>query len=417
MAFSFTRMMSSRNTATLLASLGAGTMATCYLMTDSNILSAEERRKLYPPSADFPDLRRHNNCMAHALTPAIYGKLRDQVTPNNWTLDQCIQTGVDNPGHPFIKTVGMVAGDEESYKVFADLFDPVIKDRHNGYDPKTMKHPTDLDASKITNGVFDEKYVLSSRVRTGRSIRGLSLPPCCSRSERREVERVTVQALAGLKGDLSGRYYSLGDMTEKEQQQLIDDHFLFDKPVSPLLTCAFMARDWPDGRGLWHNNEKTFLIWVNEEDHTRVISMEKGGNMKRVFERFCRGLQQVEKLIQERGWEFMWNEHLGYILTCPSNLGTGLRAGVHVRLPKLSKDPRFGKILDNMRLQKRGTGGVDTATTGDTFDISNNDRLGKSEVELVQLLVDGVNYLIDCEKRLERGQDIKIPAPIAQFRK
>lgn len=55
--------------------------------------------------------------MAHSLTPAIYGKLRDQVTPNNWTLDQCIQTGVDNPGHPFIKTVGMVAGDEESYEV------------------------------------------------------------------------------------------------------------------------------------------------------------------------------------------------------------------------------------------------------------------------------------------------------------
>lgn len=45
---------------------------------------------------------------------------------------------------------------------------------------------------------------------------------------------------------------------------------------------------------------------------------------------------QVEHLIQERGWEFMWNERLGYILTCPSNLGTGLRAGVHVKLPKLS---------------------------------------------------------------------------------
>lgn len=43
-----------------------------------------------------------------------------------------------------------------------------------------------------------------------------------------------------------------------------------------------------------HNNEKTFLIWVNEEDHTRVISMEKGGNMKRVFERFCRGLKEVK---------------------------------------------------------------------------------------------------------------------------
>lgn len=44
---------------------------------------------------------------------------------------------------------------------------------------------------------------------------------------------------------------------------------------------------------LRHNNEKTFLIWINEEDHTRVISMEKGGNMKRVFDRFCRGLKEV----------------------------------------------------------------------------------------------------------------------------
>lgn len=57
--------------------------------------------------------------MAAALTPAIYARLRDRATAHNWTLDQCIQTGVDNPGHPFIKTVGMVAGDEESYEVSA----------------------------------------------------------------------------------------------------------------------------------------------------------------------------------------------------------------------------------------------------------------------------------------------------------
>ncbi|MED6257799.1 Creatine kinase U-type, mitochondrial [Ataeniobius toweri] len=106
--------------------------------------------------------------------------------------------------------------------VFADLLDPVIKERHNGYDPNTMKHPTDLDSSKLHSGNFDDRYVLSSRVRTGRSIRGLSLPPACTRAERREVERVVVDALAGLKGDLAGRYYSLTQMTEKEQQQLID---------------------------------------------------------------------------------------------------------------------------------------------------------------------------------------------------
>ena len=82
-------------------------------------------------------------------------------------------------------------------------------------------------------------------------------------------------------------------MTEAEQEQLIEDHFLFDKPVSPLLTCAGMARDWPDARGIWHNEKKNFLVWINEEDHTRMISMEKGGDMAAVFERFCTGLNKV----------------------------------------------------------------------------------------------------------------------------
>ncbi len=86
--------------------------------------------------------------------------------------------------------------------------------------------------------------------------------------------------------------------------------------------------------------------------------MEKGGNMKAVFHRFCDGLNKVEAAIKEKGKDFMWNEHLGYILTCPSNLGTGLRAGVHVKLPKLCGDSRFGGILKALRLQKRGTGGV-----------------------------------------------------------
>lgn len=104
-------------------------------------------------------------------------------------MDKVIQTGVDNPGHPHIYTVGCVAGDEESYSVFKDFFDEIIKARHAGYDPKKQTHPTDLDFTKIKGGQFDEKYVLSSRVRTGRSIRGLDLPPACNRKERREVSR------------------------------------------------------------------------------------------------------------------------------------------------------------------------------------------------------------------------------------
>jgi creatine kinase len=365
-------------------------------------------RKKFPASCNYPELSKHNNCMAKVLRdrPDLFNKYNEIETPNGYTFDQAIQTGVDNPGHPHIYTVGCVAGDEESYTTFEEFFNLVIMERMGGYDPSKQSHPTDLDSSKIKGGQLDSKYVLSSRVRTGRSIRGITLPPFNCRAERREVEKVVVDALANLSGEFAGKYYPLSKMTDKEQDQLIEDHFLFDKPVSPLLLASGMARDWPDARGIWHNDTKTFLVWINEEDHTRVISMEKGGNFKRVFERFCDGLKQVEAEMVKKGWQFMHSDRLGYILTCPSNLGTGLRAGVHVKLPLLAQDARFPNILDTLRLQKRGTGGVDTAAVGGTFDISNSERLGKSEVQLCQLVIDGVNLLIEMEKRLEKGKKI-----------
>merc|ERR1719430_1955472 len=360
----------------------------------------------FQPDQDYPDLSKHNNHMAHVMTKEMYAKYRDHPTKNGFTFDQAIQTGVDNPGHPFIMTVGCVAGDEESYTDFADLFDPVIEARHKGY-KKTDKHKTDMDPENLKGGYnMDPKYVLSSRVRTGRSIRGLCLPPHCSRAERRKVEKIVTDALNKLDGDLKGKYYPLTSMTEAQQEKLIEEHFLFDKPVSPLLLASGMARDWPDARGIWHNDAKNFLVWINEEDHLRLISMELGGNINAVFKRFCDGINQVEKHMKAGGYEYMWNEHLGYVLTCPSNLGTGVRAGVHVKVPLLSKHKDFDALLTKLRLQKRGTGGVDTASTDGTFDISNADRIGFSEVELVQMVIDGIELLIQFEKKLEAGEKV-----------
>uniref|UniRef100_A0A4W6DVP3 creatine kinase n=1 Tax=Lates calcarifer TaxID=8187 RepID=A0A4W6DVP3_LATCA len=344
----------------------------------------------YKVEEEYPDLTKHNNHMAKVLTKELYGKLRDKQTPSGFTVDDVIQTGVDNPGHPFIMTVGCVAGDEESYEVFKDLFDPVISDRHGGYKPSD-KHKTDLNFENLKGGDdLDPNYVLSSRVRTGRSIKGLTLPPHTSRGERRLIERLSVEALTSLDGEFKGKYYPLKSMTDAEQEQLINDHFLFDKPVSPLLTCAGMARDWPDARAVETLFFKlsAFLRWPAE------------------------GTQKIEEIFKKHNHGFMWNEHLGYILTCPSNLGTGLRGGVHVKLPKLSTHPKFEEILTRLRLQKRGTGGVDTASVGGVFDISNADRLGSSEVEQVQLVVDGVKLMIEMEKKLEKGEaiDSMIPA-------
>lgn len=63
-----------------------------------------------------------------------------------------------------------------------------------------------------------------------------------------------------------------------------------------------------------------------------------------MFDRFCEGLLKVEASMKKAGREFMWNEHLGYVLTCPSNLGTGLRGGVHVKLPKLAGHDKFAEV-------------------------------------------------------------------------
>ncbi|KGL98122.1 Creatine kinase B-type [Charadrius vociferus] len=367
---------------------------------------------------EFPDLSVHNNHMAKVLTLDLYKKLRDKQTSSGFTLDDVIQTGVDNPGNGWglgLVISGRVPCCDLTYQ-FPDTSIINIKmaqlnnqrlppdeeypdlSTHNNHMAKVLT----LDLyKKLRDRVTPSGFTLDDVIQTG-----------VDNPERRAIEKLSVEALGSLEGDLKGKYYALRNMTDAEQQQLIDDHFLFDKPVSPLLLASGMARDWPDARGIWHNDNKTFLVWINEEDHLRVISMQKGGNMKEVFTRFCTGLTQIETLFKSKNYEFMWNPHLGYILTCPSNLGTGLRAGVHIKLPNLGKHEKFGEVLKRLRLQKRGTGGVDTAAVGGVFDVSNADRLGFSEVELVQMVVDGVKLLIEMEKRLEKGQSIDdlIPA-------
>ena len=74
-------------------------------------------------------------------------------------------------------------------------------------------------------------------------------------------------------GELDGKYYALTSLTEEQRKQLIEDHFLF-KEGDRFLKAAGLNRDWPDSRGIYHNNDKTFLVWVNEEDQLRIISMQ-----------------------------------------------------------------------------------------------------------------------------------------------
>jgi len=357
----------------------------------------------YTAKQNFPDYKslKHGCMVGRHLTVEMYEKLFDKRTPNGVTVDKCIQPSVDNSG----SIIGLVAGDPESYEVFKELFDAVINEKHGGFGPSD-KHPApDLNAEALVGGTFN-KYVKSCRIRTGRSVKGFCLPPSICRAERREVERIVVEALNGLSADLAGKYYPLKSMTKEEESQLIADHFLFQKPTGHLMVNSGAVRDWPDARGIWHNLEKTFLIWINEEDQVRVISMQSGGDLKATFARFGRGLKEIEGLMKKHSQEWAWSERLGFICTCPSNLGTGMRCSVHMQLHKLSKHPKFVDIIEGLHLQERGTGGEHTAAIDDVYDISNRARLKKSEREFVQLVIDGVNKLTAMEEKLEKGESI-----------
>merc|ERR1739848_818647 len=139
----------------------------------------------------------------------------------------------------------------------------------------------------------------------------------------------------------------------------------------------------------------------------------EGKQIKEVFARFIRACDEVQKVLKEEGYDFMHSTHLGWILTCPSNLGTGLRAGTMVMLPLVSARGDFKKLLGKMGLQARGTGGVDSASTGGTWDISNADRIGKGEVDLCNILIDNAAQLVKWEGMLEKGQSAAVDKAVA----
>merc|ERR1719261_1597875 len=195
-------------------------------------------------------------------------------------------------------------------------------------------------------------------------------------------------------------------MDKAKEEELRKAGNLFQEPDSTLLLSSGCGRHWPDARGIFHNEEKTFFVWLNEEDHMRIISMQKGDGVVPIFKRFAKATTVIQAVLKDAGYDFMHNDHLGFILTCPSNLGTGLRAGAMVKLPLLSSRKDFKQICGRLQLQARGTAGVDSASTGGTWDISNADRLGKSETTLVNIFIEGVAKFIQMEQMLEKGQSI-----------
>jgi len=348
--------------------------------------------------SDFPEIKSTHSLVAKHVTPELWAKLSGHKTATSgFTLAQAIACAVQFDD----QHCGIYAGDEDSYKDFAEVFDPLIQEYHGI--SATAVHTSDMDVNKIQGNIDTSVPVHSCRIRVGRSIDGFGLSPGITKEQRVGVENLMKKAFANLKGDLAGTYYPLTGMDEKVRQQLVDDHFLFVSG-DPNLKVAGMERDWPEGRGIFHNKDKTFLTWVNEEDQLRIISMQNGGDVRGVFDRLARGIKAVGDSVKaESGKDFMLDPKYGYIHSCPTNLGTGMRASVHVDLPGYTKEglKKLQARCEELHLQPRGTRGESGGQTGCTYDISNKHRLGYSEVQLVQKMIDGVNVLYKEDQDLQ----------------
>ncbi|MFK5927831.1 MAG: phosphagen kinase, partial [Desulfuromusa sp.] len=289
---------------------------------------------------------KHTSLCAQVCTPEVWAKYKDVASsgPAKWTLARAINTGVMYPD----SFVGCHAGDRESYDDFRDFFYPVIEKYHTGFSMEKGSPPKGtpserMDPARITVDLSDsaKQKIASTRIRIARNLSMFPLNPGGSRESREEVADLMAKVYARIPidSDLAGVFFLHANISDTERQALIDDHFLF-RGKDRMQAASGYHEHWPYGRGVYLNKAKTFINWVNEGDHLRIISMEMGGDVKAVFERLSAGAKVIEegvKAITGVDEAFMMHPKFGAVTCCPSNIGTGMRGSVHIMVPKLIK--------------------------------------------------------------------------------
>lgn len=338
----------------------------------------------------FPKFHHDSRALVKQyLTRKLYERLAPLKTKTDFTLDAAIQSGLKNQD----SHIGIYAGDTHSYSLFSEILDPIIHEYHAV--DETFAHDNGLDQTHLPPLDPDKAFILSSRVRVARNIEGFSFPCHITPQNRNLVESLVAGATKKIPRDLAGNYLGFKRIPPHEIQNLLSKKQVF--PAGDRFQdAAGINRDFPDARGIFTSRDKKFMIWVNEEDHLRIISMESSSDISGVFNRLCLGLNYLSRRL-----EFAFDKKYGFLTSCPTNIGTAMRAGVHIRLKKLEKNMALLKQLVNQHhLQIRGTGGEKTAIDGAIFDISNTQRLGISGTRIIQNLHTGIAAIIAAEKSL-----------------
>ncbi len=232
-----------------------------------------------------------------------------------------------------------------------------------------VKHPADW----MTGGQGDHNAVLTSRIRLARNLRRHPFPGWAKREQRAaalDLMRPAVESLPAMKDAFS---QELGDLSSVQKQVLVERH---------LISREHAARG--DGSAAVIERRQTFSLMLNEEDHLRMQAIRPGLQLSAAFN----ALSELDSELED-SLEFAFDPTLGYLTTCPTNLGTGLRASAMLHLPGLVLSDQIGQVLqavNKIGLAVRGLYGEGTESLGNLYQISNQSTLGESEETIIRRL-------------------------------
>lgn len=233
----------------------------------------------------------------------------------------------------------------------------------------------------------DSDIILSSRIRLARNIKQYKFPTLFTNDEAQSVinmikERLTDSSLTKL-GKLE--LLLMDELQPLQKRVLMEKHL-----ISPHL-----AENSSHGACVLSENEE-LSIMINEEDHIRIQCLFPGFQLSEALNM----ANEVDDWLEEKV-DFAYDEQVGFLTSCPTNVGTGLRASVMVHLPGLVLTQQMNKIIpaiNQLGLVVRGIYGEGSEALGNIFQVSNQITLGKSEKDIVEDLKSVVSQLISQER-------------------
>jgi protein arginine kinase len=230
-----------------------------------------------------------------------------------------------------------------------------------------------------------DRIVMSSRVRLARNLRDAVFPGWAKKPERvrvLELIRPAIESLPEMKDAFSEAMDNLGAL---DKQILVERH---------LISREHAAKS--AGSGLVFSRDETFCVMINEEDHLRMQSLRPGLQLRQVWNAIDHLDSELEKKL-----DYAFDNELGYLTACPTNLGTAIRVSAMLHLPGLVLTEQINPIIQSVNklgLAVRGLYGEGTEALGNVFQVSNQMTLGENETAIVERLEKVLSQIIEHEE-------------------